>query len=54
LQTKPAVNFTQEELEQLTDRIQNAGTEVVNAKAGAVSAQQTILYQHLFILMSLG
>lgn len=33
----PKVSFTQEEIEQLTDRIQNAGTEVVNAKAGAVS-----------------
>ncbi len=33
----PAVSFSDEELEKLTDRIQNAGTEVVNAKAGAVS-----------------
>ena len=31
------VSFSEEELEKLTDRIQNAGTEVVNAKAGAVS-----------------
>ncbi len=36
-QTTPNVSFTNEELEKLTDRIQNAGTEVVNAKAGAVS-----------------
>ncbi|PPD93783.1 hypothetical protein GOBAR_DD09198 [Gossypium barbadense] len=33
--TKPSVNFTNEEVEQLTVRIQNAGTEVVEAKAGA-------------------
>lgn len=32
------INFTQEELEKLTVRIQNAGTEVVEAKAGAGSA----------------
>ena len=31
------MTFTDEELEALTTRIQNAGTEVVNAKAGAVS-----------------
>ena len=36
-QAKPSVSFTTEELDKLTDRIQNAGTEVVNAKAGAVS-----------------
>lgn len=34
---KPSVTFTNDELEKLTERIQNAGTEVVNAKAGAVS-----------------
>jgi len=32
------INFTQEELDKLTVRIQNAGTEVVEAKAGAGSA----------------
>ena len=37
LQTQPAVTFSDGELNQLTERIQNAGTEVVNAKAGAVS-----------------
>lgn len=37
VQVSPAVSFTTDELDQLTDRIQNAGTEVVNAKAGAVS-----------------
>merc|ERR1711968_380287 len=30
--------LTQEQVEALTDRIQNGGTEVVNAKAGAGSA----------------
>ena len=35
-QTSPGCSFTDEETEKLTDRIQNAGTEVVNAKAGAV------------------
>ena len=37
LQVTPSVSFTEEEVAALTDRIQNAGTEVVNAKAGAVS-----------------
>ncbi|WOH37181.1 malate dehydrogenase [Thalassotalea fonticola] len=32
------VEFTQEEIDSLTPRIQNAGTEVVNAKAGGGSA----------------
>lgn len=35
--TTPSVTFSDDELAKLTDRIQNAGTEVVNAKAGAVS-----------------
>lgn len=35
--TKPTVEFTPEEVEELTVRIQNAGTEVVEAKAGAGS-----------------
>ena len=34
---KPSASFSNDELEKLTERIQNAGTEVVNAKAGAVS-----------------
>jgi malate dehydrogenase len=37
-QTKPAFNFSDEEREKLTRRIQNGGTEVVDAKAGAGSA----------------
>ncbi|KAH1080192.1 hypothetical protein J1N35_019953 [Gossypium stocksii] len=42
--TKPAVSFTDEEVEQLTVRIQNAGTEVVEAKAGAGSATLSMAY----------
>ncbi len=38
MQTNPTVNFTDDEMAKLTDRIQNAGTEVVEAKAGAGSA----------------
>lgn len=34
----PAVSFTEQEAEELTKRIQNAGTEVVEAKAGGGSA----------------
>ncbi|KAL5017249.1 hypothetical protein ScPMuIL_006838 [Solemya velum] len=37
-QCTPPVSFPQEEREKLTVRIQNAGTEVVEAKAGAGSA----------------
>lgn len=36
-QVVPKVSFSEEELVSLTERIQNAGTEVVEAKAGAVS-----------------
>ena len=35
------MKFTQEEIEKLTVRIQNAGTEVVDAKAGAVGGGAT-------------
>ncbi|KAH7294172.1 hypothetical protein KP509_28G059400 [Ceratopteris richardii] len=42
--TKPACEFTQEEIEKLTDRIQNGGTEVVEAKAGAGSATLSMAY----------
>lgn len=38
MQTQPKVNFSEDEVAKLTDRIQNAGTEVVEAKAGAGSA----------------
>lgn len=37
-QTNPPFSFTDAELSALTTRIQNAGTEVVEAKAGAGSA----------------
>lgn len=37
-QVSPPVSFSQQELDSLTKRIQNAGTEVVEAKAGAGSA----------------
>ena len=37
-QASPPVTFSDEEVKRLTDRIQNAGTEVVEAKAGAGSA----------------
>eukprot|EP00270_Netrium_digitus_P010437 TRINITY_DN3239_c0_g1_i3.p1 TRINITY_DN3239_c0_g1~~TRINITY_DN3239_c0_g1_i3.p1 ORF type:complete len:420 (+),score=83.06 TRINITY_DN3239_c0_g1_i3:36-1262(+) len=42
--TMPAVEFTEEEVEELTVRIQNAGTEVVEAKAGAGSATLSMAY----------
>ncbi len=35
-QCTPSVQFEGEKLKQLTERIQEAGTEVVKAKAGAV------------------
>ena len=38
LQSNPSVNFSEEEAAKMTDRIQNAGTEVVEAKAGTGSA----------------
>jgi len=43
-QVTPKVTFTEEELEALTTRIQNAGTEVVNAKAGAGSATLSMAF----------
>ncbi|KAL3513177.1 hypothetical protein ACH5RR_025894 [Cinchona calisaya] len=42
--TKPSVTFTDEEVQELTVRIQNAGTEVVEAKAGAGSATLSMAY----------
>eukprot|EP00252_Welwitschia_mirabilis_P027151 TRINITY_DN921_c0_g2_i1.p1 TRINITY_DN921_c0_g2~~TRINITY_DN921_c0_g2_i1.p1 ORF type:complete len:408 (+),score=70.89 TRINITY_DN921_c0_g2_i1:165-1388(+) len=42
--TSPSISFTQEEVEELTPRIQNAGTEVVEAKAGAGSATLSMAY----------
>jgi len=43
-QVSPKVQFSKEELDQLTKRIQNAGTEVVEAKAGAGSATLSMAY----------
>jgi len=43
-QCTPPVEFTPEELEALTVRIQDAGTEVVKAKAGAGSATLSMAY----------
>lgn len=42
--TKPSVEFTDDEVSALTVRIQNAGTEVVEAKAGAGSATLSMAY----------
>ncbi|MCI02451.1 malate dehydrogenase glyoxysomal, partial [Trifolium medium] len=41
---KPPSSFTAEETEYLTNRIQNGGTEVVEAKAGAGSATLSMAY----------
>ncbi|KAI4296493.1 hypothetical protein L6164_036446 [Bauhinia variegata] len=43
-QVKPPSSFTPEETEYLTNRIQNGGTEVVEAKAGAGSATLSMAY----------
>lgn len=43
-QTTPPVQFPDDELDKLTKRIQDAGTEVVNAKAGAGSATLSMAY----------
>lgn len=43
-QAKPSCSFTKDEVEYLTRRIQNGGTEVVEAKAGAGSATLSMAY----------
>eukprot|EP01024_Parvocaulis_polyphysoides_P032270 TRINITY_DN2892_c0_g1_i1.p3 TRINITY_DN2892_c0_g1~~TRINITY_DN2892_c0_g1_i1.p3 ORF type:complete len:182 (-),score=51.72 TRINITY_DN2892_c0_g1_i1:225-770(-) len=43
-QVYPQVNFSDEELSALTKRIQEAGTEVVNAKQGAGSATLSMAF----------
>ncbi|KMZ56041.1 Malate dehydrogenase [Zostera marina] len=43
-QVKPACSFTAEEINYLTNRIQNGGTEVVEAKAGAGSATLSMAF----------
>lgn len=44
LQTVPSVSFSDTERKALTTRIQDAGTEVVEAKAGAGSATLSMAY----------
>jgi malate dehydrogenase len=49
-QATPATKFTDAEIEALTVRIQNGGTEVVEAKAGAGSATLSMaLAGHEFV-----
>lgn len=43
-QCKPSVNFPQDKIKALTERIQEAGTEVVKAKAGSGSATLSMAY----------
>lgn len=43
-QVKPSCSFTSQEVEYLTSRIQNGGTEVVEAKAGAGSATLSMAF----------
>ncbi|XP_041017461.1 malate dehydrogenase, glyoxysomal [Juglans microcarpa x Juglans regia] len=43
-QVKPPSSFTPKEIDYLTDRIQNGGTEVVEAKAGTGSATLSMAY----------
>lgn len=50
-QTTPSVSFPQDIREKLTVRIQNAGTEVVEAKAGAVSDFVSVLIRVEIIII---
>lgn len=43
-QATPEVDFSEEDAAKMTDKIQNAGTEVVDAKAGAGSATLSMAY----------
>merc|ERR1719495_1716754 len=43
-QASPAVEFPEDQLKALTERIQDAGTEVVKAKAGAGSATLSMAF----------
>lgn len=43
-QATPSVSFPQDQLKALTERIQEAGTEVVKAKAGSGSATLSMAY----------
>ncbi len=44
MQATPKVSFSEEEAAAMTERIQNAGTEVVEAKAGAGSATLSMVH----------
>lgn len=50
---KPAVNFPDNQVKQLSERIQEAGTEVVKAKAGAGSATLSMAYAGARFALSL-
>lgn len=52
-QCKPAVNFPADQIKALTERIQEAGTEVVKAKAGAGSATLSMAYAGARFALSL-
>lgn len=52
-QCKPAVNFPDDALKKLTERIQEAGTEVVKAKAGAGSATLSMAYAGYYFTVEL-
>jgi malate dehydrogenase len=43
-QAKPCVNFSEDKIKCMTERIQEAGTEVVKAKAGTGSATLSMAY----------
>lgn len=52
-QCNPKVNFPEAQVKQLTERIQEAGTEVVKAKAGAGSATLSMAYAGARFALSL-
>lgn len=52
-QVKPKVTFPQNQVKALTERIQEAGTEVVKAKAGAGSATLSMAYAGARFALSL-
>jgi len=52
-QCKPKVTFSDDELKKMTERIQEAGTEVVKAKAGAGSATLSMAYAGYFFAVNL-
>jgi len=52
-QCNPKVNFPEAQIKQLTERIQEAGTEVVKAKAGAGSATLSMAYAGARFALSL-